>query len=227
MIHPKNYLILILSCIILYSCTTSKLLTSSIKPQEITDLKLMEPNSYISMIKKGNRGELDDTISSKSEQLVFKVLGNFEGQLPLTGNITLSDSSVNNKLKKEYEDLISTADRKKDISSLRITPTLDKVLEANQTRFGLVIISTGFTRAKGNYGKQVLKGAALGILTLGTVYTTPIKAYSIIYAMIVDSKEDNVAFYRKSFLQDAEPLNETVLTKQYKKLFEGYFWTSK
>jgi len=45
--------------------------------------------------------------------------------------------------------------------------------------------------------------------------------------MIVDSKEDNVAFYRKSFKQDLEPLDQEVLTNQYKKIFEGYFWTTK
>ena len=45
--------------------------------------------------------------------------------------------------------------------------------------------------------------------------------------MIVDSKEDNVAFYRKSFKQNMEPLDQSVLTNQYKKIFEGYFLTKK
>lgn len=218
--------ILILSCFILSSCTATKLLTSNVKPIEVTDLKLMEPFSYISMIKKGNRGQLDDSISFISKQLVLKVLENYKGQIPLTGEILLSDTAINNSLEKEYELLILTADRTKNITNLKITPTLDKILEANDTRFGLLIINTGFTRSKGNYGKEIVKGAALGILTLGMYYQTPIKAYSTIYAMIVDSKEDNVAFFRKSFLQDMEPLDESVLIKQFKKIFDGYFWTS-
>jgi hypothetical protein len=45
--------------------------------------------------------------------------------------------------------------------------------------------------------------------------------------MIVDSKENNVAFFRKSFRQDMEPLDQAVLAKQYKQIFDGYFWTSK
>lgn len=218
---------LILSCIILSSCTATKLLTSNVQPTEVTNLKLLEPYSYISMIKKGNRGQLDDSISSISKQLNINVLKSFNGQIPITGDIILIDSTINKDLEKECENLILTAERNKSISNLKITPILDKILEANDTRFGLIIICTGFTRLKGNYGKEIAKGAALGILTLGMYYQIPIKAYSTIYAMIVDSKEDNVAFYRKSFKQDLEPLDQEVLTNQYKKIFEGYFWTTK
>jgi hypothetical protein len=222
-----NCTILISAFIILSSCTATKPLTSSVQPAEVTNLKLLEPYSYISMIKKGNKGQVDDSISFISKQLNIDVLKNFTGQLPITGNIILTDPVTNKSLEKEYENLVMTADRNKNILNLKITPTLDKILEANETRFGLIVICTGFTRIKGNYGKEVVKGAALGILTLGMYYQTPVKAYSTIYAMIVDSKEDNVAFYRKSFKQDMEPLDQLVLTKQYKKIFEGYFWTTK
>jgi hypothetical protein len=218
---------LILSCLVLSSCTTTKLLTSNVNPSEVTDLKLLEPFSYISMIKKGNRGQLDDSLSIISKQLVIKVLSNLKGKLPLIGEIILSDSTINKNLEKEFESLILTADRSKNISNLKITPTIDKILEANNVRFGLLTVNTGFTRTKGNYGKEIAKGAALCILTLGMYVQTPIKAYSTVYAMIVDSKEDNVSFFRKSFLQDKEPIDENVLTKQYKDIFEGYFLTTK
>ena len=223
--HIKS--ILILCCLIFPSCTTTKPLTSNVKPSEVTELKLLEPYSYVSMIKKGNKGQLDDSLSSISKQLVYGVLENFKGQIPLNGEIILSDTAINTRLEKAYEYLILTADKTKNITNLKITPTLDEILEANETRFGLINICAGFTRAKGNYGKEIAKGAVLGILTLGMYYQTPIKAYSTVYAMIVDSQEDNITFYNKSFIQDMEPLDQSAMTKQYKKLFEGYFWTTK
>lgn len=223
----QQTILIIVCCILLSSCTATKLLTSNVQASEVTDLKLLEPYSYISMIKKGNRGQLDDSISAVSKQMNINVIKGFNGQIPITGDIFLTDSAINKTLEEEYENLILTADRNKNITNLRITPTLDKVLEANNTRFGLIVICTGFTRIKGNYGKEIAKGAALGILTLGMYYQTPVKAYSTIYAMIVDSKEDNVAFYRKSFKQNMEPLDQSVLANQYKKIFEGYFLTKK
>jgi hypothetical protein len=218
---------LILSFLILVSCTTTKPLTSNVNPKEVTDLKLLEPYSYISKISKGNRQQLDDSISTASKRHIIKVLENLNGQIPLTGKIILSDTSINKTLEKEFESLILTADRTKNISNLKITPTIDKVLEANGVRFGLITVGSGFTRIKGNYGKQVAKGAAMAILTLGMYYQTPVKAYSTIYVMIVDSKEDNISFFRKSYLQDKEPLDENVLTKQYKDIFKGYFLPTK
>ncbi|MGB8492199.1 MAG: hypothetical protein WCE64_14170 [Bacteroidales bacterium] len=220
----KKYSInLILGCIIFSACTTTKPLTSNVLSSEVTDLKLLEPYSYISMIKKGNRGEIDDSLSARSKELIIKVLEDFNGQIPITGEIFLSDTAVNNNLEKEYESLMLTADENKNISNLKITPVIDKILETNNVRFGLLTVSTGFTRIRGNYGKQVVKGVGLAILTLGTYYQSPVKAYSTIYAMIVDSKEDNITFYRKSFLQDKEPLDENALKKQFASIFKGYF----
>ncbi|HAX93769.1 MAG TPA: hypothetical protein DCY25_07475, partial [Bacteroidales bacterium] len=219
--------LLIISCLVVSSCIATKILTSDVSPTEISDVRLMEPFSYISMIKKGNRGELDDSISDVSRQLNMEAIKGFNGKIPVTGSIILTDTAINYTLEKEYEELILTAEKTGNISGLRITPTLDRILEANDSRFGMIIVSTGFTRVKGNYGKEIVKGAALGILTLGMYYQTPIKAYSTIHAMIVDSREDNVAFYRKSFLQDKEPLDQSVLADQYEKIFKGYFWDRK
>jgi hypothetical protein len=223
----KNAALIALCCILLSACTATKPLISSVNPTEVTELKLLEPYSYISMVKKGNRGELDDSISAIVKNLITEIITTNNQSIPLSGNIFLSDSSINKKLEKEFESLILFADRNRTITNLNITQTLDEVLEANQTRFGLIVVCTGFTRAKGNYGKEIAKGAAIGILTLGMVVPTPVKAYSTIYTMIVDSDKNNVAFYRKSFLQDGEPLDKSILAKQYSKIFEGYFWNSK
>lgn len=219
----SNILFVVIVYFLASSCTTSKVLTSGLPSSEISDLKLLEPHSYISKITKGNRGEIDDSLCLVSSQLIMKVTESFMGQIPLTGNILLSDPETNTTLEKEFESLLLTAEGMKDLSHLQITPVLDKVLEANETRFGLVIVSSGFTRIKGNYGKQIVKGAALGLLTLGMYTQTPVKANSIIYAMIVDSENNNVAFFRKSTLQDSEPLDEAKLTRQFKTIFSGYF----
>ncbi len=219
----KYSVIFILGCVILSSCTTSKPLTSTILPSEVTDLNILEPFSYITMIKKGNRGELDDSLSASSKNLIIKVLEDFSGRIPITGTIILQDSSVRSNLENEYESLITTADRNRIISNLKITPTIDKILETNNVRFGLITVATGLTRVKGNYGKQVAKGVGLAILTLGMYTETPVKSYSTVYAMIVDSKDNNVAFFRSSYLQDKEPLDEAVLKNQFERIFKGYF----
>jgi hypothetical protein len=225
----KQYRLLIFTFgfIAFSSCTITKPLTSVVKPIEVTDLQCIEPFSYISLIEKGNRTKYNEALSRESKQLLIKVSNNYKDQIPIKGEIFVADTIVKRKLENEIKFLCLTADRQRSIQNIKLTPVIDSLVELTGNRFGLITVSTGFTRAKGNYGGQVAKGAAMGILTLGMYYQTPIKSYSTVYAMIVDAKENNIAFYRKSFLQDKNPLDEAVLMKQFQKIFEGYFWTKK
>jgi len=200
-------------------------LTSDVKPSEVKELQKFQTFAYISLIESGNRGKFNDTISNKSKEIFSEALHSFNNKIPITGEISVSDTIIENKIEKEIKFLCISADKQRSISNLKITPILDSLLENRDKRFGLITVTTGFTRTKGNYGGQIAKGAAMGILTLGMYYQTPIKANSTVYAMIVDSIDNNVAFFRKSFLQDKEPLDKTVLTNQIQKIFENYFLT--
>jgi hypothetical protein len=219
----SHFVFTILSILIFSSCTTSKILKSGVQPDEIAELQYIEPFSYISMIEKGNKPILNDSVSLISKNILLKTVGDLKGRLPVTGEMFVSDLTLRSKLEKEIEFLCLSADRQKAITNIKITPTIDSLLTSKGKRFGLITVSTGFTRTRKNYVNQTLKGGAIGILTLGMIYTTPIKAYSTIYVMIVDANEDNIAFYRKSFLQN-EPLDEKGLARQFKDIFDKYFW---
>ncbi len=207
----------------LNSCTTSKALTSKVLPTEVNDIQRFETFSYITLIEAGNKGKLNDTLSRKVKEIFHEALTSFSS-IPLTGTIYAKDITVQKEIEREVEYLCLSADSQRSISGLKLTPVLDSLLDVGGKRFGLITITTGFTRAKGNYGGQIAKGAAIGILTLGLGTQTPIKATSTVYAMIVDAKDNNVAFFRKSFLQDKEPLDKSIMTKQIQKIFDGYFW---
>jgi hypothetical protein len=220
----RNYFCYIIPvCFFLSSCTPVKPLTSDVKPDEISELKLLEPYSYISLIRRGNIEQADDSLSYISSRIMIDVLEDSRDLLPLSGDIFLTDNEINKSLEKEFEDLIMSADEDGSISDLKITPTLDKVLEANQTRFGLIIINTGFTRVKGNYGKQIATEFLLGLLNLGEYAEDAVKSSSTVYAMIADSQEDNIAFFMKSTIDRVNPLDSKALKKQCRKIFEGYF----
>lgn len=224
--NKRDLFYLLVGALFISSCTTTKPLTSNVQPTEISDIQKFETYSYITLIEGGNRGKLNDTVSKKSKEIFGETLSTFRN-IPLTGNILTTDTITQKRIEKEIEYLCISADGQRSISGLKLTPVLDSLLEAGKKRFGLITITTGFTREKGNYGGQIAKSVAIGILTLGMYYQTPIKANSTIYCMIIDAKDNNIAFFRKSSLQDKEPLDKSVLTKQIQKLFEGYFWTKK
>ena len=219
----NKLLLTLIGLLIFSSCDTTKILTSNIKSTEITDLQYFEPSSYITLIETGNRGKYNDSISRQAEQLLTKITNTFRGQLHITDDIIVMDTLLRHKLQKEINYLMLSASRKQSIDSLRIGPMLDSILESKGKRFGLITVSSGFTRTKENYRNQNIKGGGMAVATLGMYYQVPIKANSTVYAMIVDAKEKNIAFFRKTFQKDKEPLDENVITGQLQKLFNDYF----
>jgi hypothetical protein len=220
----RQTLFCISAVLFLVGCSGPKALTSNIKADEIQDLQKFETFSFITLIEKGNRGMYNDTISKQSKDLFTNLLKSFRHKIPVTGELYTNDVHARNRMQKEIEYICVSADKNQNIASLRITPTLDSLLETNNKRFGLVTVTVGFTRRKGNYAGQIAKGVGVGILTLGLFMPTPIKANSTIYAAIVDAREDKVIYFHKSFMQDKEPLDVVVLSDQIERLFKNYFW---
>ena len=206
------------------SCSGSKVLTSEVLPNEITEMIKIEPFSYISLIEKANRGVYNDSISSSTKTLLNESLNIFKEKLRLSPEeIIITDPTERIKLEQELNFLIMTAERNRAIENIQITPLIDSLVTANDKRFALIIIQSGFTRKKNNYGSQIAKGIGMGILTMGMYYQTPIKSRSIIYAMIVDNQNKSIAFYNKSILQDKEPTEKENIIKQLNRIFENYF----
>lgn len=206
------------------SCDPTRKITSSVKPTEITDLQLFRPISYITLIDAGNRPFYNDSLSKKSQHLIKKSLRSNQEPLPLTDDIHIEDTSLQNKLDVEAVRLMIRAFNHKKKDSLHIPPLIDSVLDARGKRYGLIIFAEGFARTSDNYTNQTMKGIGIGILTLGSYYTVPNKSGSTFHAMIVDAQNNNVAFYR--FITEIEwhPLNEKVVKTQLFRLFNGYFY---
>lgn len=191
---------------------------------EISDIQRFEPISNIQFIEKGNSQTYSDSLSLVSKNLISEVLNSYKDIIPITNNITITDIFLKDTLEKEIDYLFYLSRLQKEKSTPQLTPVIDSLLEANGKRFGLITMSTGFTRAKYNYGLQVAKGLLIGILTMGMYIETPVAANSAIQVMIVDAKENNVAFFNNSYLQDEEPIDSIVINKQVQRIFNGYFW---
>ncbi len=213
------------------SCSSSKFFTSDVKPNEIDEMIKIEPLSFISRIEKGDKDVYNDSISKIAKIALNESLETFRRKLRLSPEeIYVTDSLDRIELEQEIDFYIREAERnkKKKNHTIEITPLVDSLLRANDKRFGLLILQSGFTRAKGNYGGQVAKAIGMGLLTglaTGTAYyQNPIKSGSTVYVVIVDHQEKNMTFYNKSITQNREPTEKENITNQLQSVFEEYFW---
>lgn len=219
----KYIIYLFLVFLTITSCTTSRMKVSSVKPTEVKELLYFQPLSYIYLIEKGNQLKLNDSLSEQSEKNLSTMVQKFK-KLKTTVIHSIKDSTAINNYELDLNKLLEGARRKSTFTQTKISPLLDSVLEANGQRFGLITIATGFTRSKKNYRNEILKGAGMAVATLGMYYETPIKANSSLYCIIIDSKENNMSFYRSKFSQNKEPMDKKVVSNQLETIFKGYFF---
>ncbi len=219
--------ILLWTATLFSSCATSKMKTSEVQPSEITEMLKFEPFSFISLIEKGNKSTFNDSLSVQTKRILSETLETFEKLRLVNVNNNTNDSLQTKEFEKDVIFLVSSAVSDKNIKNLTIPPQIISLLKENNKRFGLIIVQSGFTRVKNNFGGQVAKGIGLGILTLGMYVQSPIKSNSTIYAIIVDAKNNNIAFYNQSFLQNKEPIEKETIKRQLDAIFQGYFWKEK
>jgi hypothetical protein len=210
----KTTVILLFVSLLVQACATSEELSKIIKPKEIERLGYFTPISYMGIIEKGNKGTRSESLSKESTGLLDSLIAAKKQTFHIQSDLTPADTIISNRLNKEISNLVFQATTKTKVININLSPTVDSVMEANQERFAVALVATGFSRVKGNYGGQVAKGIGVGLLTLGMYTPVPVKANSTIHAVIFDAKNNTVALYKRSQLVDKEPTDRKVLNKQ-------------
>ena len=187
---------------------------------QIVNVEVLPVVNKISLISGGNKLVLDDSLSAVANVALKKII-NVNLERLKVGGVYNEEELDTVKHEKAIFALFNNILKNKKLDSVKI-PEAFKTLYGGKLGYKLVIFQRGFTREKGNFGKQVGKSLATGILTLGMAYSVPIKYNSSIYACIVNNETDKVSFFNYSVLQ-IDPLNQEELQKQYLKLFDKYF----
>ena len=213
-------------CLILTACGT-KLPYISADKSELTEIACFYPFSYIEFIETGNQTKYNDSLSREAEMLHRNILENHSKTFRITARIPLADEQNQASLEDEVNMLISRITQSKGLKQQAIPATMDSLLKTSGKRFGLITVNTGFSRIKGNYGRQVAANVALGVIT-GVLtgiswYQVPTKASSTVYTMIDDSMKGEIVFFDHSTVE-ANPLDDGVIEKQLTKLINHCFY---
>lgn len=221
----KNFL-LVLVTLMITTCEVSyaqKFYSSGIDVNELNRIGYLKPISFIQLVDQGNKGKFSDSLSLMAQDSTLEIINENKIDLKLDQYVEVVDSTTKAKLLREFNFVINQALVKQKTKKTIVLPkTIDSLFTEKNIRFGLMTATMGFTRVKGNLGKQIGKGIATGILTLGMYSQSPVKAGSTIHTIIVDTQNDLVIFYNHSSLA-SEPLNKKSLNKQFRALFEKYF----
>ena len=219
----KTLFLLLLVALAVSSCATARYYGGFTSETARQDMVLLGPASTIYYLDEKNQESFNDTLSVFSETLVADLIDRMG--VPVSGRIELNDD--------EKEEAVAymrylAARKPKERSQYPIPGILDEILEAQGSRYGLLVFAEGMTRDKKGYTKDAVKGAlitvATAILTLGTavMVTTPEMYSSRIYAAVLDSEMDQVVFFNVRNPEETHPLRPDPVRQQLTKLLKDF-----
>jgi len=221
----KNRLFFAVILILIFSsCARKTVFVSNVPPSEVRDMVVFEPISYISLINKGDKLEFSDSLSNVSKQLWLNVVEQNQYRLPIHNYYIEDDVYNKTGLQDEIRVLFEEVQALDKFYSIPIPPTIKSHMDLSGSRFGMLTVTSGFTRRKGNMTGQMLKAIGIGVVTLGMVVPMPVAAHSNVYVMIMDNERDEIIYYKGSKMNESQPLKEKILHRQLNFLYKNYFW---
>ncbi len=214
------------------SCAASRYIAEEVDPAQIMDMARFEPFSDIAFIEKGDRMERNDSLTFVAQEQLYAALAAVEPMFPPSSDpdiLEYAGPATREIAQEEILNMLAQVTTKQQIKYMPVVPILREMLAGSGRRYGLMVVQTGFSRRKGNYGGQVAKSVGLAILTAvatgGAGYSsyTPYKANSTIHAFIIDAESNKIVFYNK-VVAEADPCDPEVSAKQVDKLFRKVFW---
>jgi len=219
----KTLFLLVLVALAVSSCATARYYGGFTPENARQDMALMGPVSSIYYLDENYNESFNDTLSIISETLITRLVD--EMGVPVSGRIELNDDEKEEAfafLRYLYERDWETLD------TFPIPDLLDKALEAQGYRYGLVLVARGMTRDAKEYAKEValnvLVDVALTVLIPGTA-VVPIPSdscYSQISAAVLDSETDRIVFYNATVPKEKNPLRSGTVQKQLNKLLKDF-----
>lgn len=204
------------------SCASSRYISkSSIDPE--TGFALIEPFTWIEYMDSDRNTTYDDSLSWTCSRIITEEI--IASGLPLNQLIELNFDS-----NESYIDAITSIKgiQTKKAGRYPIPIELDRLLEENGQRYGIVVFAEGFSRDSKGYMKDVLLGVAITAVTMlvsfGTVAVTniPYKSALDMYLAVIDSQENCIVYYKCRAGEDLEPTRRSNVGEMVERLVRPF-----
>ena len=222
--------VLIATVLLSASCSTFHYVSED--AASVDDITLILPYSRVFYIDKDGES-YDEEQSTRQQKILTGLL--YGMGLPIKD--TLNVVGLPNQKDLDEEISFLPAINPKEVGNLNSDGPVDKLLEKNGARYGLIIFSEGFVKDKALYRSEVAKtlivgivgglvgaaiGGALGGSGIGLSYVaTPGWAYgSSLYAMLIDTQTDKVLYYNRVNPEERNPMKSETLASQLEKLLK-------
>lgn len=204
------------------SCANVYEASSPLK-EPVNDIVLIEPVSVIEYLTDDELVVIDDELSRESSEMVAAAIMSQPGFWHITDDAILMGNATQELIGFYH---ILRPLRKKLVPTIPIPESINEIIKASGHRYGMAVISGGFTRSRKNYTREIVRDVALSILSLGSVIPVTYKNMFDSAVIIFDSKTESVVYFRQLDPVSIDPLNQSRVWDYLPRLVDRYKWVN-
>ena len=216
----------LLAAALLCSCASSRYAVG-FSAGQVGEMALFTPDSYVNYIDEKGMTVFHDSLSAVASSVLEEAV--LESGVPVVkvlGTDFQEASSV-----KDFARMVIGQPSRRMSFLVPVPDAIDRRLEAEGMRYGLILVSDGMDRDVRGYRKDIAVGVALGIVTGvvsallgggGYSYSAPYRNSSSIWAIVVDAEEDRIVFYDDSPEREISPLKKSGVRAQVSTLLKAF-----
>ena len=204
------------------SCANVYEASSPLK-EPVNDILLLEPVSVIEYLTDEEMVVIDDDMSRESSEIVASAIMAQPGFWHVTDDAVLMGDATQDLI--GFYNIIRPL-RKKLVPTLSIPESISEIIKASGHRYGMAIVSGGFTRSRKNYTREIVRDVALAVLSLGSFIPVSYKNMFDSAVIIFDSKTDSVVYFRQLDPMSIDPLNQPRVWNYLPRLVDRYKWVN-
>ena len=221
----RKFFFILCAALMLASCAPTKYLPKDLAAN-LDGVAVLAPLSYVDFQAEDNQFYPDDSLSAISQDILVEAL--MESSLPVKKFIPVDYLTLG----QSFENTVASLEmvQPKQVPYMNIPPEIDKLLEVNGERYGVLVFNTGFVRDLKGFRREVAKDVAATVVTtalavlLGggvTTYGVPVKNVSRMFAVIYDAQENKAVYFNNTLNANEErnPLDPSDVRKQVDYLF--------
>ena len=191
--------------------------------EPVNDIVLIEPVSVIEYLTDDELVVIDDELSRESSEMVAAAIKSQPGFWHITDDAILMGNATQELIGFYH---ILRPLRKKLVPTIPIPESINEIIKASGHRYGMAVISGGFTRSRKNYTREIVRDVALSILSLGSVIPVTYKNMFDSAVIIFDSKTESVVYFRQLDPVSIDPLNQPRVWNYLPRLVDRYKWVN-
>ena len=209
---------------VVFASCTSRYMIPDISPKKGFEVTVVDPASSIELVPRGagNVSIFSDSLTFLAKENLTIGMSQYLSNFYQVHHLEF-DTETNRLIDIQLYQMTRKLKSQRKVKRVPLPPSLDSIMDLNNIDHAVCAVHLGYSREEGSYQAGYFKGFLIAVLSLGTYNDIPRRSASDLSIFVIDGRNDQIAFHRRSNWRNLDPSNKEVTDRQIASIFKKYF----